>query len=250
MKTTKAIRLYIDSKLNISDNCVLSVGKSHYLSNVMRCKTGDYIYCFNERDGEFLSEIIVLDKKNTVVLPKEQTKKHSKDVDLWLLFAPLKKDNTDFVIEKATELGVSKIIPVITKYTNCDKVKTERFINQAIEASEQCERLSIPSIDEPIKLKDILENWNNRRCLFFMNERRASLPIIDAFNKNSSESAAILVGPEGGFSDEEAKFIESFPFVKSVTMGPRILRAETAVVSALSVWQASIGDWNKKEDMI
>ncbi len=250
MKTTKTIRLYVDSKINISDNCVLSANKSHYLSNVMRCKEGDYIYCFNERDGEFLSEIIVIDKKRTVILPKKQTKKYSKEVDLWLLFAPLKKDSTDFVIEKATELGVSKIIPVITKYTNCDKVKTERFVTQAIEASEQCERLSVPSINDTIKLKDILEAWDSERSLFFMNERRASLPIVDAFSKNSSKSVAILIGPEGGFSDEEAKFIESFPFVKSVNMGSRILRAETAVVSALSIWQACVGDWNKKEDII
>lgn len=101
-----------------------------------------------------------------------------------------------------------------------------------------------------MKLKDILEAWDSERSLFFMNERRASLPIVDAFSKNSSKSVAILIGPEGGFSDEEAKFIESFPFVKSVNMGSRILRAETAVVSALSIWQACVGDWNKKEDII
>lgn len=246
MSITRDIRLYVGSKLTVSDYCELPSDKSHYLTNVMRCKEGESIYCFNEKDGEFLSEITTIDKKRTIVLPKTQTKKCSKEVDLWLLFAPLKKDNTDFVIQKATELGVSKIIPVITKYTNSDKVKTERFITQATEASEQCERLSIPSICEAIKLKGVLESWNSNRVLFFMNERRASLPIVDAFNKNASESAAILIGPEGGFSDEEAKYIESFPFVKSVTMGPRILRAETAVVSALSIWQAFVGDWIKK----
>ncbi len=243
MSTKKNIRLYTNINLNLDDCCSLSQEQSHYLCNVMRCKIGDFIHCFNENCGEFLSEIIKIDKKNTIIRPKKQLRKIEKSSDLWLLFAPLKKDKTDFVIEKATELGVSKIIPVITQYTNCDKVKVERFVSQATEASEQCERLSIPIVEDAIKLKEVLSSWDNSRTLFFMNERRGSLPIAEAFNKNNTESVAILIGPEGGFSDEEAKFIESFSFVKSVIMGPRILRAETAVVSSLAVWQACVGDW-------
>ena len=244
MNTNRRIRLYIEKDIKVGDCCELSQEQSHYLCNVMRCKEGDFIHCFNERCGEFLSKIIKIDKKHSAIEPQEQIKSCEKISDLWLLFAPLKKDKTDFVIEKATELGVSKIIPVITQYTNCDKVKTERFINQAIEASEQCERLSVPCIENAVKLKDILTAWDNKRTLFFMNERRGSMPIIDAFNKNNFGPAAILIGPEGGFSDEESKFIESHSFVKSVIMGSRILRAETAVVSSLAIWQASVGDWN------
>lgn len=243
MSATKNIRLYIDTDLIISCPCELNINASHYLCNVMRCKEGDFIFCFNERNGEFLSKIIKIDKKATLIEPKQLIKKDEKLPDLWLLFAPLKKDNTDFVIEKATELGVTKIIPVITQFTNCEKIKYERLLSQATEAAEQCERLSIPKIEKISKLKDILNNWDNNRTIFFMNERRGTQKITDAFYKNKNKSVAILVGPEGGFSDEEAKFIESFPFVKSISMGPRILRAETAVVSALSIWQACSGDW-------
>lgn len=242
MSTNRHIRLYVGNDLKVSEHSELSQEQSHYLCNVMRCKEGDLIHCFNEHSGEFISEIIKIDKKHSLVKPQKQIKSVEKTSDLWLLFAPLKKDKTDFVIEKATELGVSKIIPVITKHTNCDKVKTERFINQAVEAAEQCERLSVPSIENAIKLKDILANWDEKRTIFFMNERRGSLPILEAFGKKTSP-AAILVGPEGGFSDDEAEFIEKLPFVKSVLMGNRILRAETAVVSSLAIWQACVGDW-------
>lgn len=247
MSINRNIRLYISSKLTEATSCELSADKSHYLNNVMRCKEGEFIYCFNEKDGEFLSEITKSDKKRTVIMPKKQTKAVTKETDLWLLFAPLKKDNTDFVIEKATELGVSKIVPVITRFTNCEKVKVERFVSQAIEASEQCERLSVPQVENAKRLRDVLDAWDNKRTLFFMNERRGLTPIVQAFYDNKQNNAAILIGPEGGFSDEEVNFIESKPFVKSVTMGPRILRAETAAVSALSVWQACVGDWNQNE---
>ena len=243
MTSNKGIRIYIDTKLTLSARCEISADKSHYLYNVMRCKEGDVINCFNGYDGEFSAKILKIDKKKTVVELQKQTKTPEIPSDLWLLFAPLKKDNTDFVIEKTTELGVKRIIPVVTQYTNSNKIKKDRFVNQAIEASEQCERLSIPEIADIIKLKDLLNNWDNNRTLFFMNERRGSQKIIDAFCKEKNKSVAILVGPEGGFSDEEAKYIENLSFVRSISMGPRILRAETAVVSALSVWQACVGDW-------
>ena len=243
MKDNKRIRLYVENTLKIADCCDLSSEQSHYLCNVMRCKEGDFINCFNELCGEFLSKIVKLNKKHCVIEPQKQIRNDEKTSDLWLLFAPLKKDKTDFVIEKATELGVSKIVPVITKYTNSGKVNTERFLAQAKEAAEQCERLSIPSVEKATSLKDILNNWDDKRIMFFMNERRGSLSLVEAFGKNANLPAAVLIGPEGGFSDEEAKLIEKYPFVKSVHIGTRILRAETAAVSSLAVWQACVGDW-------
>ena len=147
MTTNRNIRLYIDLPLELSKEIELSSDKSHYLRNVMRCTEGDIILCFNENDGEFYSQIVKNDKKHTIIRPQKLNKKPSKEPDVWLLFAPLKKENTDFVIEKATELGVSKIIPVITKHTNSDKIKLNRFMAQAVEASEQCERISVPKIE-------------------------------------------------------------------------------------------------------
>ena len=148
MTFVKNIRLYIDSDLILSCPCELNAKASHYLCNVMRCKEGDVISCFNERNGEFLSKIIKIDKKNSLIEPQQLIKNNENIPDLWILFAPLKKDNTDFVIEKATELGVTKIIPVITQFTNTEKIKDERLLSQAIEAAEQCERLSVPKIEK------------------------------------------------------------------------------------------------------
>ena len=243
MTTQRNIRLYVESHLETLKETEISADKSHYLCNVMRCKNDDEILCFNENDGEFYSKIVKIDKKCTIIVPRKLNKKPQKETDVWLLFAPLKKENTDFVIEKATELGVCKIVPVITKYTNSDKVKLSRFVAQAIEASEQCERLSIPKIEEAKKLKEVLNSWDNNRTLFFMNERRANTSIIQAFQNCANKSVALLIGPEGGFSDDEAEYIAGLPFVKSVNLGPRILRAETAALSALAVWQATSGDW-------
>ena len=244
MTTQRNIRLHIESHLEASKECELSLDKSHYLCNVMRCKEGDVISCFNENDGEFISKIVKIDKKRTIIEAQSLKKAPQKESDIWLLFAPLKKENTDFVIEKSTELGVGKIIPVITRFTNSDKIRLSRFISQAIEASEQCERMSVPKIEDATKLKSVLENWNKTRTIFFMNERREATSIINAFSEHSNKPAALLIGPEGGFSDDEAQYITKFPFVKSVSLGPRILRAETAAISALAVWQATVGDWN------
>ncbi len=245
MKNTQHIRLWFGDKLVSGKGIILSDKDSHYLINVMRCVQGDKIRCFNALDGEFLAQIIGSDKKKSIIKLQKQLRQPEKEKDIWLLFAPLKKDKTDFAVEKAVELGVSKIIPVLTRYTNTDKVKNERFEAQAKEAAEQCERLSVPEISKAVELKKLLTEWNKDRVLFFMDERKNGIPAAEAFKNGKGRPAAILIGPEGGFAEEEAEMLVACDFVKNVSLGPRILRAETAATAALAVWQAIEGDWKK-----
>lgn len=221
---------------------------SHYLCNVMRCKQGEQIFCFNPQQGEFLCNLETVDKRATIVCPIEQTKAPHLEPDVWLLFAPLKKDKTDFVIEKAVELGVKSIVPVITRYTNSEKIKVERFEAQAVEACEQCGRLSVPEVCQPLELSKILETWNSERTLFFMDEQRHGLSALQAFGDNRNQPAALLIGPEGGFSPDERDLLNRQKFVRNISLGPRILRAETAALAALALWQSACGDWNDKGD--
>ncbi len=248
MNLVRNIRLYVDNELSLNKELALATSSSHYLCNVMRCREGDSIKCFNSQDGEFLCRICKADKKQTIICAYEQTRTPQTESDLWLLFAPLKKDKTDFVIEKAVELGVSRIVPIITAYTNSDKVKLERFTMQAVEAAEQCERLSVPTICQPQKLNEILKNWDTSRELFFMDERRQGQGVVRVFQTTNCNKAAILIGPEGGFSDEEASMLNNLEYVKNINLGPRILRAETAVAASLAIYQACCGDWNKQEE--
>ena len=248
MASIRNIRLYIDCDLIISSNIELDDMKSHYLCNVMRCTQGENIKCFNSQDGEFLCEIQNINRKSTTIKVLQQIKTPSLESDIWLIFAPLKKDKTDFVIEKAVELGVSKIIPVITQHTNSEKIKVERYKQQAIEAAEQCERLSIPQISTAKSLTDLLTEWNKERVLFFMNEQRNGQDAITTFTKYANKPAAILIGPEGGFSTDEIAKISAQDFVKNISLGPRILRAETAATASLAVWQSCVGDWKKSKE--
>ena len=244
-KNCRNIRLFVKSRLTCEQEIVLDARQSHYLCNVMRCEKGMAVRLFNGCDGEFAAEIIEINKKQAILRPYEQLRKQEEENDVWLLFAPLKKDKTDMVIEKAVELGVSKIIPTITKFVNCEKIKNERFELQATEAAEQCQRLSVPEICEAKKLCDILDGWNNERVLFFMNEKRVGKEALSTFSKHKNKPAAILIGPEGGFAAEEIALLEKQSFVETLTLGPRILRAETAAICALTLWQASVGDWKK-----
>ena len=243
MGFVRNIRVFVDDSLSVGVKITLPEKLSHYLCSVMRCKIGDKIKCFNNWSGEFLCNVISIDKKATTVDVESKIKDIETEEDLWLLFSPLKKDRTDFVIEKSVELGVSKIIPVKTERTNSEKIKLERFVAQSIEASEQCGRLSIPEISDSLSLDNLLLSWDSNRILFFMDERREGEEVISLFKQYKGKPVAILIGPEGGFSDEEAKLINSFKFVRNVSLGPRILRAETAATVSLALWQAAAGDW-------
>lgn len=236
------IRLFVENDIAEKTILILDEKQSHYLTNVMKQKLGNQILCFNGKTGEYNCEIASLSKKSMELVVLEKVREFEKSPDLWILFAPLKKDKTDFVIQKATELGVSKIVPTITKHTIAEKVRTDRFVMQTIEASEQCQRLDIPEISQAIKLETLLNKWDNARILYIMDETGSGENILQTFAKNKTPSA-ILVGPEGGFSSAEIEILRKQPFVKMISLGKRILRAETAVLSAISCWQATCGDW-------
>ena len=243
----KKIRLFVSLSLNEGKTLILPEKSSHYLCNVMRSQNNQTISCFNGNDGEFDCLIEAIHKKQTQIKVIKKTKSLQEQTDVWLLFAPVKKEQTDFIIEKATELGVSKIIPVITERTINTNIRKDRFEAQAIEASEQCGRISIPQISQETKLTELIKSWDNNRILFFMDEKGLGESCIKAFSAFKNSPVAVLTGPEGGFSEDEASLLRSQLFVKDVSLGPRILRAETAAVSALSVWQAVAGDWNKSK---
>ncbi len=242
-KMVKNFRLYTEEELETNKTIFLNEQQTHYLKNVVKISNQDTLHCFDNKNGEFLCELININKKNTEILVKEKTKEYKQAPDIWLLFAPLKKDKTDFVIEKATELGVRKIIPTLTTHTITSNIKTDRYLAQAIEASEQSRRTDIPEISFPETLQNIIQNWDSSRTLFFMDETLESKPFIEELKNTKTTKSAILIGPEGGFSTNELATLRKLPFAKGATLGPRILRAETAVAAALSCWQATLGDW-------
>lgn len=236
------VRLYYREKLEKAGQSVeLDEKQSHYLSNVLRMGVGDTFLMFDGQSGEYEAKITEVKKKSVTAELLQKTREIGNLPDIWLLFAPLKKDKTDMVIQKATELGVSRIIPVQTAYTNSEKVRLERLKLQAIEAAEQCRRVEIPQIEQAAVLDKVLEKWDKQRILFFLDEKGAGKNIAEVM-KNSPK-AAIIVGPEGGFSQDEAKKLRAFSFVKTISLGQRILRAETAAIASLSCWQAINGDW-------
>ena len=241
----KTFRLYIKNELEIEKETLLDEQQTHYLKNVVKYGANDTLTCFDNKNGEFVCEVIKLDKKTGIIIPIKKIKNYTLCPDIWLLFAPLKKENTDFVIEKATELGCRKIIPVITQYTNTTNIKIERYIAQSIEAAEQCRRTDLPEISSSKNLTDILSAWDKNRTLFFMDETLQSETFLEQLNKIKTNKAAILIGPEGGFSAKELEILRTTPFAKGATLGPRILRAETAAAAALSCWQLIAGDWSK-----
>lgn len=242
MKKKNRIRLYTDMVLDNGFAGQLSEPQSHYLVHVMKCSAGDEILCFNGRDGEFLCRIDKVSKKSVEITVLEQIRQMEHVPDIWLMFAPVKKNQTDFIIQKATELGAARIVPVITTYTIAETTKTERFRAQAIEAAEQCRRLEVPEISEAVKLDKLVALWDKNRKLYFMDETGGGQNISTAFAQ-SGKPAAILTGPEGGFSPEELEMLRSKEFARGVSMGKRILRAETAAAAALACWQALSGDW-------
>lgn len=242
-----SIRLFVENDLSDGVSFQLGRDQSHYLANVMRQKVGGSLQLFNGSDGEWSAEIQAVEKRAVMVLAQKQTKPQLAEPDLWLAFAPIKKARLDFIAQKATELGVSHLVPVMTRRTNVDRVKTDRMHANAIEAAEQCERLTVPSVTEPVKLDAFLASLPHDRNLLFCDEDKSGEPAHDAlrnkFDKAEPGKWAILIGPEGGFDNDERKQIRALANCFTVSLGPRVLRADTAAMAAISLWQSAIGDW-------
>ncbi len=240
------VRLYVDTPLTGGEEVSLDKGQSHYLSNVMRRSEGDTVLLFNGRDGEWRAGIAAAGKKEVRLSLEEQIRPQPDEPDLWLMFALLKRGPVDLIAEKATELGATRLLPVITDRTNSDRINADRLAAIAREASEQCGRLSIPAIEEPRPLRQALDGWPDDRQIILMNETGAGKPIAEVMQVQAGTPGAIMIGPEGGFSPEELDALAKLDFVTSASMGRRLLRAETAAIAALTVWQAVAGDWIEK----
>lgn len=237
------IRLYVDGNLASGAAVDIAPEQAHYLGRVMRLAVGDAVLLFNGRDGEWRAEIADIGKRAARLMPVERTRPQSEDPGPWLAFAPVKKTGTDFIVQKATELGAGQLMPVQTANTQTGRLNTERLQTVAVEAAEQCERLTVPPIDDMAGVEALISNWPADRTLFVLDETGAGKPIAAALNGAAGGAVGFLVGPEGGFQAQELDRFAKLPFVVPVTLGPRILRAETACLSALAVWQAVAGDW-------
>ena len=237
-----AICLFVEVPLEAGTAVALAPGQAHYLRSVMRRKTGDRIRLFNGCDGEWEGVIETLAAHRATVRPVTRLSAQPPAPDLRLLFAPLKSERTRFVVEKATELGVGALHPVLTRHGQTRRVNVERLRAHAIEAAEQCGRLEVPQVAPLCPLADALADWPpDRRLLVCDPEARSTM--AEALAGDSDTSWAILIGPEGGFAPAERRLLADHPAAAHARLGPRILRAETAVAAALACWQALAGDW-------
>jgi len=235
-------RLFVFDDLAAGCLVTLDEGRSHYLRNVMRRGPGDEVGLFNGRDGEWLGHVGGVGRKAVTVLLGSQRRPQSGSPDLWLAFAPVKRTRIDFIAEKATELGVSVLQPVMTRRAEPARVNIERLANIAVEAAEQTERLDVPTVREAVKLDTLLRQWPVDRVLFVCAEAGSARPIAEAIRNHPQPRAGFLIGPEGGFAAMELDALVKLPFVVPVGLGPRLLRAETAAIVALACWQALAGD--------
>ncbi len=251
MSESKArLRLYVPDDLVAGAAIDLAAGQGHYLRSVMRAQPGEAVALFNGRDGAWLSVVDRLGKAGCRLTVQQQTRAQEPEPDLWLLFAPVKGARVDFMAQKATELGVSRLVPVITERTQVRRINGARLLANAIEAAEQSERLTVPAVAETVRLADVLAAWPDRRRLLVGDETGGGAPLGEALSALAGaapqpDSWAVLVGPEGGFTLAELDLMGKHPIVTRVGLGPRVLRADTAAIALLAVWQAMCGDWGR-----
>lgn len=239
-------RLYVSEALAQDVPVGLPAAQAHYLRNVMRLGRGDEVLVFNGRDGEWLARLDAVAKTAAMIIPVRQTLPQWTGPDLWLCFAPVKRTRIDMIAEKATELGATRLQPVMTRFTDVGRVNVDRLRATAIEAAEQCGRLDVPEIAEPFTLSRLIGTWPPDRAVIVCAERGDAGTMADVARRVGPAPAAVLVGPEGGFAAEELDALAELDFAHMVGLGPRILRAETAVVAALATWQCLAGDWSKR----
>jgi 16S rRNA (uracil1498-N3)-methyltransferase len=233
-------RLFVEQALVEGSNVHIAGNAAHYLIAVMRLKDGAPVKLFDDVSGEYLATVANIGKRDLVLTVEAKLRGREIVPDLWLCQALVKKDRFDWIAEKACELGAARFLPVLTSRCVVDKVKDDRLRAHMIEAAEQCERTALPEISPLTKLDALLKNWPDQRTLYFCDERGGT-PLGQSL---ASGPAAILIGPEGGFTDEENAAIRAHRSAKPVSLGPRILRADTAAVAALSIWMAAQGDWS------
>lgn len=237
--TEAKIRLYVDQTLAVGQPVAVAEAQANYLFNVMRLGAGDKVKLFNGLDGEWLANVEHAAKRNGILRCVAQSAPLVAPPDLWLLFAPIKKARTDFIVEKAVEMGAARILPVQTRFTN-ERLREDKLRAHAVEAAEQCEATFVPPVDDLVPLDKLLATWDPARRILWADEGlQGRAALLDA----APGPWAILIGPEGGFAPDERARLQSVPFVTPISLGPRILRADTAAVAALTLWQATLGDW-------
>jgi 16S rRNA (uracil1498-N3)-methyltransferase len=237
-----APRLFVPDELGIGRTFALDGSQAHYLGKVMRVREGDVVILCDDITGEWAATVGQVGKHRVDVGVAEQLRPRESVPDLWLCAALLKKDRFDLVLEKATELGAARIQPLVTRRCVADKLNLERARAITTEAAEQCARTALPQLAEPVKLDALLASWPAGRALFFADEQGGE-PAAAAFAAHRGTPAAILTGPEGGFDEAERAAIRAHPAARAITLGPRILRGETAAIAALGVWMSTAGDW-------
>lgn len=238
-----AQRLYIEAPLAAGEAIDASPEQAHYLGNVLRLGVGDEIRLFNGRDGEWLCRIVDAAKKRCRLEALHQTRPQESGPDIRYYFAPLKRARLDYMVQKATELGVARLAPVLTRYTIADRVNTARMRSNVIEAAEQCGILRVPEIAEPVKLTTLIDDWPSDRRLIFCDEAADQASPIAALEPLQGQPCDVLVGPEGGFADFERERLLAHPSVVAISLGPRIMRADTAAIAVLALLNSVIGDW-------
>lgn len=244
VKLSRTPRLYLKNLVPGATLAELSAGQAHYLSRVMRLGKGDAVRVFATMAGEWLAHIETIGKSAGRVRLVEQLRDAQSPGDIEYLFAPLKTARLDYTAQKATEMGAGHIRPVLTEHTQMRRVNMERFIANTIEAAEQCNLVWVPGVSEPRKLTDILAGWDNARALVFCDESAPSASPLEDLMALKATPVSVLVGPEGGFSDRERDMIRQCPSSLAISLGPRIMRADTAAVAALALVQSTIGDWS------
>ncbi len=236
------IRLYVTSPLAAAAPVAPTLDQSRYLTQVMRLRAGDDLLVFNGRDGEWRCTVAEVLKKGVILRAEEQVRPQTFGPDLELIVAVVKKARVETIVEKAAELGVRRVRLVLTKRTNADRIRLDRLDAIAEEAAEQTGRMDVPVVDDPIKLDALLDGWETGRRLMFCDETGGA-PAVSSLRDAGEGFWSILIGPEGGFSPEEGERLRSLPFTTAVSLGPRILRADTAAIAAMTLWQAAVGDW-------
>lgn len=237
-------RLFVEADLAQAHAFAATPEQYNYLANVLRLEDGAEVLVFNGRDGEWKARIAFPSRKKIDLTPMEETRPQPTDCDLQFLFAPLKVGRMDYLIQKAVEMGAGVLQPVMTQHVQGKIGSIERLQANAVEAAEQCGILAIPTVKPLVKLRDLLDTWDADRRIIFCDEDSRTQNPVAALSGITERSLALLVGPEGGFSEDERMLLRSLPFVTAIPLGPRILRADTAAVAALAVVQATIGDWH------